>query len=1351
MPRKIVGRKVFVAKIVRNKLEPTAESPFSNANPVPALRKSIRASRDPRGRTGLPRCGTNRAVPPDVHARASDRVEFRKPPLIGCTAVLALLAIAWAKPAGAAIEVCGSIGTDTIWSPGDVRVITCEVIVEDGVTLTILPGTVVKASYGTTTPRGLTVRGHLDAQGTGAAPIVFTSLKDDTHGSDTNGDGAASAPAAGDWQSITFAAGSTGQISDALIAYGGSWYYHYDSQANVRCFDAAVNFDRVALRSSSYSGLYAERCATSFTNGSVADNALFGLRYEDLMPAVPLVIENNDLGPGASSRLAFGAAAPGAVTVRDNRSVDGGPGFAVVGTLNGSMSWDNPDLVLLTGSGLVVEPDATLQLAPGTVVKSINYQFGPGGIEVRGSLAAEGSAAAPIAFTSIQDDEYGGDTNGDGASDGTPGQWAAITFAAGSSGRISHAVVANGGAYYYHYGTQALLRCHDCDLSLENVTLRNSGYRAIFAENGSISAAASRIHDNAIGGIFNNTPAVVVDARFNWWGDPSGPQHGAKNPTGLGDSVSDGVLFFPWAVDAEGTVPSSVHIEGPTWLSPGDTATYAVSYYAGVDLDDAILLVALPPAADYVQGSDGAVSWAERHEVFWQLGSLAAGGEGTLAFQLRYAWGLPSGLLAHIAGLLLAEGFPGPLETTPYFAYRAATVASSTPLLAADVEAERAQYPDLDQLYRDLLDAGYILVGAIRQTLDAGEPVTQLVLINQGKNGFAFVNRQGAEVVATVFSPATFELRAPEYSAIYDTGTQMITTTSQASPATALLHGPGATVGACMDNCLYKNFVNFLSRKKLKLSDLPACKRWLWDGVAKDASNCLRSLTAVPLSITALDYWACRGECSFDPSSHYCSRDDARCLPDIGLGAGAWIQMCDPLTGRLGAPRFERCARSEPCIETLGCYSRAKAAGGTAAEYSSTIRVPKDPNAKYGPAGDVVPTQAIEYEVEYENVGAGRAFGVYITDRLAPQFDASTLDLRGLGEFFPTTRTILWEIGELAPKGDPGSMGMVSFEVELQEGLASGTVLTNQATVFFPSVPEETATNTVVNVVQPLAAVPQSLQTEYATPIAITLSGIDAGAAPLAFAVRADPLDGELTGAPPTLTYTPAANFTGRDWFTFVADNGVMESAPAVVTILVSPSDADTIPPAVLWTYPAPGAVLDDVPLAPIVGEGVDPIYAPSVLVGFSEAMDGATIDGSSVTVRDYDGRIVDAAVSWDGTVNQAALTPHEPWQDGSYTATVATAATDASGNPLSEAYSWSFRIGAALCAGDCNADGRVAINELIRGVNIALGRAAIAECPSFDANLDGRVTIGELIRAVNNALNGCDVAAATATRAQPR
>jgi hypothetical protein len=49
-----------------------------------------------------------------------------------------------------------------------------------------------------------------------------------------------------------------------------------------------------------------------------------------------------------------------------------------------------------------------------------------------------------------------------------------------------------------------------------------------------------------------------------------------------------------------------------------------------------------------------------------------------------------------------------------------------------------------------------------------------------------------------------------------------------------------------------------------------------------------------------------------------------------------------------------------------------------------------------------------------------------------------------------------------------------------------------------------------------------------------------------------------------------------------------------------------------------------------------------------------------------------------------------------------------------------------------------VTIDELIKGVNIALGIFNLDQCPPFDSNSSGSVTIDELVRAVNAALGGC-------------
>ena len=63
-------------------------------------------------------------------------------------------------------------------------------------------------------------------------------------------------------------------------------------------------------------------------------------------------------------------------------------------------------------------------------------------------------------------------------------------------------------------------------------------------------------------------------------------------------------------------------------------------------------------------------------------------------------------------------------------------------------------------------------------------------------------------------------------------------------------------------------------------------------------------------------------------------------------------------------------------------------------------------------------------------------------------------------------------------------------------------------------------------------------------------------------------------------------------------------------------------------------------------------------------------------------------------------------------------------------------------CPGDCSGDGFVRVNELVIGVDIALGTRSVTACPSVDSNGSGAVTISELVQAVLAALNGCGFAA---------
>jgi hypothetical protein len=68
---------------------------------------------------------------------------------------------------------------------------------------------------------------------------------------------------------------------------------------------------------------------------------------------------------------------------------------------------------------------------------------------------------------------------------------------------------------------------------------------------------------------------------------------------------------------------------------------------------------------------------------------------------------------------------------------------------------------------------------------------------------------------------------------------------------------------------------------------------------------------------------------------------------------------------------------------------------------------------------------------------------------------------------------------------------------------------------------------------------------------AITLTGSDADGDPLTFAIVTGPANGVLSGTAPNVTYTPAANYSGSDSFTFKVNDGTVDSTVATVSITV--------------------------------------------------------------------------------------------------------------------------------------------------------------------------------------------------------
>ncbi len=81
-------------------------------------------------------------------------------------------------------------------------------------------------------------------------------------------------------------------------------------------------------------------------------------------------------------------------------------------------------------------------------------------------------------------------------------------------------------------------------------------------------------------------------------------------------------------------------------------------------------------------------------------------------------------------------------------------------------------------------------------------------------------------------------------------------------------------------------------------------------------------------------------------------------------------------------------------------------------------------------------------------------------------------------------------------------------------------------------------------------------------PVNITLSGSDIENDALTFSVVAAPAKGSLSGTAPNLVYTPAANATGTDSFTYKASDASSSSAPVTVSITITPvNDAPVASP----------------------------------------------------------------------------------------------------------------------------------------------------------------------------------------------
>lgn len=173
---------------------------------------------------------------------------------------------------GSSASAVTFITTTTVWRLSDSPIVLNDSIsIRPGIKLTIEPGVVIKFSSPYTYNRKIVNDGILEAIGTPDKPIIFTSIKDDSAGGDTNHDGAATGPQSGDWLSLTSNQGNypnwaSMALNNVIIRYGGNSY------RNV----IVNNFGKIEIKNSTIThnnlGLLNNYGSFKITNSSIYGN-----------------------------------------------------------------------------------------------------------------------------------------------------------------------------------------------------------------------------------------------------------------------------------------------------------------------------------------------------------------------------------------------------------------------------------------------------------------------------------------------------------------------------------------------------------------------------------------------------------------------------------------------------------------------------------------------------------------------------------------------------------------------------------------------------------------------------------------------------------------------------------------------------------------------------------------------------------------------------------------------------------------------------------------------------------------------------------------------------------------------
>lgn len=361
--------------------------------------------------------------------------------------------------------------------------------------LTIAPGVIVKVWQGAQRISGFWVRGDLQAE-----QVQFTSIYDsraEVGGATLRG---GQRPAPGDWGGLTFyESGDASELRNVAIMYAGQ------QRGAIALYAASPVLARVTVADAAWYPLSAD--ADSFPkmeNMILRDNVL-GNALEIRAGAV--ISGDVVWGPLPSIPLLLGE---GVLPVDESDVVEGTPDAAAL-TTSAPPTETEVALVRVIQGTVTVAESASLTVKPGVVVKFVEA----GQLHVLGVLEAVGGGSIHnrIVFTSLYDDDYGGNTDGLGPALAERA-WRGVILAGADDASVLQNVIVRYGSVLVQAGAPRLIN---------NQLTAGAGPGVLMAPDAQPTLLNNALAGNDIAGVGVLGGVVTADQEWKRLGDLQDP------------------------------------------------------------------------------------------------------------------------------------------------------------------------------------------------------------------------------------------------------------------------------------------------------------------------------------------------------------------------------------------------------------------------------------------------------------------------------------------------------------------------------------------------------------------------------------------------------------------------------------------------------------------------------------------------------------------------------------------------------------------------------------------------------------------------------------------------------------